>query len=96
MVRRVCREWSAKKNIIVINDEARHGCRPKPDGEEEKLTGDECIEAKKRGEVMSAKQLVLAAACVSRLRVAAGLCNNQVSSDHSQRARLKSLVRDDM
>jgi hypothetical protein len=67
----------AKKNIIVINDEAHHGYRPKPDGEEEKLTGDECIEAKKRGEVMSAKQLVLAAACVSRLRVMAGSSYNR-------------------
>jgi hypothetical protein len=41
MVRRVCRELGAKKNIIVINDEAHHCYRRKPDGEEVKLTGDD-------------------------------------------------------
>ena len=50
MVRRVCRELGNKKNIIVINDEAHHCYRRKPDGEDEKLTGDERIEAKKRDE----------------------------------------------
>ena len=45
MVRRVCRELGNKKNIIVINDEAHHCYRRKPDGEEEKLTGDERKEA---------------------------------------------------
>jgi type III restriction enzyme len=50
MVRRVCRELGNKKNIIVINDEAHHCYRRKPDGEEEKLTGDERIEAKQREE----------------------------------------------
>lgn len=50
MVRRVCRELGAKKNILVINDEAHHCYRRKPDSEEEKLTGDERIEAKKREE----------------------------------------------
>jgi len=50
MVRRVCRELGAKKNIIVINDEAHHCYRRKPDGEEEKLTGDERIEARQREE----------------------------------------------
>jgi len=50
MVRRVCRELGNKKNIIVINDEAHHCYRRKPDGEEEKLTGDERIEAKQRDE----------------------------------------------
>ena len=50
MVRRVCRELGTKKNIIVINDEAHHCYRRKPDGEEEKLTGDERKEAKQRDE----------------------------------------------
>jgi len=77
MVRRVCREWSAQKNIIVINDEAHHGYRRRPDGEEEKLTGDERIEAKKQGEMMSTEQSVMAAACVSRLRVMAASSYNR-------------------
>ena len=53
MVRRVCRELSTKKNIIVINDEAHHCYRRKPDApdvEDEPLTGDERIEAKQRDE----------------------------------------------
>lgn len=50
MVRRVCRELGTKKNILVINDEAHHCYRRKPDGVEEKLTGDERKEAQKREE----------------------------------------------
>lgn len=50
MVRRVCRELSTKKNIIVLNDEAHHCYRLKPDGEDETLTGDERVEAKNREE----------------------------------------------
>ncbi len=50
MVRRVCRELSNKKNIVVINDEAHHCYRRKPDGEDEPLSGDERIEAKHRDE----------------------------------------------
>ena len=50
MVRRVCRELGNKKNIVVINDEAHHCYRRKPDGEEVKLTGDERMEAEKREE----------------------------------------------
>lgn len=50
MVRRVCRELSNKKNIIVINDEAHHCYRRKPDGIDETLTGDDRIEAKSREE----------------------------------------------
>jgi type III restriction enzyme len=50
MVRRVCRELSTKKNIIVLNDEAHHCYRHKPDGEDETLTGDDRIEAKQRDE----------------------------------------------
>jgi len=50
MVRRVCRELGNKKNIVVINDEAHHCYRRKPDAEIEDLTGDERVEAKKRDE----------------------------------------------
>lgn len=50
MVRRVCRELGNKKNIIIINDEAHHCYRRKPDAEEERLTGEERTEAKKREE----------------------------------------------
>ena len=48
MVRRVCRDFGNKKNIIILNDEAHHCYRRKPDAEDEKLTGDERIEAKSR------------------------------------------------
>jgi len=50
MVRRVCRELGNKKNIIVINDEAHHCYRRKPDAEGERLSGDERREADKRAE----------------------------------------------
>lgn len=50
MVRRVCRELGNKKNIIVINDEAHHCYRRKPDGIDEPLTGDDRLEAKSREE----------------------------------------------
>jgi type III restriction enzyme len=50
MVGRVCRELHTKKNIIVLNDEAHHCYRRKPDGEEEQLSGDERDEAKQRDE----------------------------------------------
>jgi type III restriction enzyme len=50
MVRRVCRELGNKKNIVVINDEAHHCYRRKPDAEEAKLTGEERKEAEKRDE----------------------------------------------
>jgi type III restriction enzyme len=50
MVRRVCRELGNKKNIVVVNDEAHHCYRRKPDGETEQLTGDERREAEKREE----------------------------------------------
>ncbi len=48
MVRRVCRELGAKKNIIVLNDEAHHCYRRRPGAEYEKLTGDDRIAAKQR------------------------------------------------
>lgn len=50
MVRRVCRELGNKKNIVVINDEAHHCYRHKPDGEPETLKGDERKEAERREE----------------------------------------------
>ena len=50
MVRRVCRELGNKKNIVIINDEAHHCYRRKPDGIDEPLTGDDRIEAKSREE----------------------------------------------
>ncbi|MBM4458626.1 MAG: restriction endonuclease subunit R [Chloroflexi bacterium] len=50
MVRRVCREFGTKKGIIVINDEAHHCYRRKPDGEDVRLTGDERQEAQRRNE----------------------------------------------
>ena len=48
MVRRVCRELGNKKNIVVLNDEAHHCYRRKPDGEDEGLKGDERKEAEQR------------------------------------------------
>lgn len=45
MVRRVADELMGIKNIIVINDEAHHCYREKPESEEGKLTGDERKEA---------------------------------------------------
>lgn len=50
MVRRVCRELGTKKGIVVINDEAHHCYRRKPDGEEDKLVGDDREEASLREE----------------------------------------------
>jgi type III restriction enzyme len=50
MVRRVCRELANNKNIIVINDEAHHCYRRKPDGEDVNLTGDDRKEAQRREE----------------------------------------------
>ncbi len=50
MVRRACRELGNKKNIIVINDEAHHCYRRKPESDGEKLIGDERKEAERRDE----------------------------------------------
>ena len=50
MVRRACRELGSKKNIIVLNDEAHHCYRRKPETDEEKLSGDERKEAERREE----------------------------------------------
>ncbi|MFB9354248.1 BPTD_3080 family restriction endonuclease [Sneathiella chinensis] len=45
MVRRVAKELMGIKNIVVINDEAHHCYREKPESDEEKLTGDAKKEA---------------------------------------------------
>jgi type III restriction enzyme len=45
MVRRVCRDFGNKKNIIVLNDEAHHCYRRKPDAEGERLSLEERREA---------------------------------------------------
>lgn len=51
MVRRVCRGLGNKKNIVIINDEAHHCYRRKPEGEDfPALKGDERKEAEKREE----------------------------------------------
>ncbi len=50
MVNRVCRELGSKRNVIVLNDEAHHCYRRKPDGEAEALKGEDRIEAEKRNE----------------------------------------------
>lgn len=50
MVRRVCRELGNKRNIVVINDEAHHCYRRRPDFDGEKLSGDERRQAQKRDE----------------------------------------------
>ncbi len=50
VVRRVCRELGAKKNIVVINDEAHHCYRRKPDGDTITLTGEDRAEAEQREE----------------------------------------------
>lgn len=51
MARRVCRGLGNKKNIVVINDEAHHCYRRRPeDADWPKLKGDELREAEKRDE----------------------------------------------
>ncbi|MBE3064760.1 MAG: DEAD/DEAH box helicase family protein, partial [Spirochaetes bacterium] len=50
MVRRVCRELGQKKNIVVINDEAHHCYRRRPEEQVESLSGEERREAAKRDE----------------------------------------------
>ena len=49
MVHRVWGDLRGKRNIVVLNDEAHHCYRHKVDGNE-RLTGDERVEAKKREE----------------------------------------------
>ncbi len=58
MVRRVCRELGTKRNIVVLNDEAHHCYRRRPDtfveaeakAEEKALAGEDRKEAKERDE----------------------------------------------
>lgn len=50
MVRRVCKGLGTKKNIIVINDEAHHCYRRRPDETNSKLKGEERKDAEKRNE----------------------------------------------
>jgi type III restriction enzyme len=50
MVRRVCRILGNKKNLIVINDEAHHCYRRRPEDIDETLTTEEKNEAKARDE----------------------------------------------
>jgi type III restriction enzyme len=50
MVRRVCRDFAGRKGIVVINDEAHHCYRRKPDASDdgERLKGDDRVDAEKR------------------------------------------------
>ncbi|GAB6284902.1 MAG: DEAD/DEAH box helicase family protein [Methanoregula sp.] len=48
MVRRVCREFGTKKNILVINDEAHHCYWKKTEEDADKITGDERKEIESR------------------------------------------------
>jgi type III restriction enzyme len=48
VVRRVCRGLGNRKGVIVINDEAHHCYRSKPETDGQKLVGDERKEAEKR------------------------------------------------
>ncbi len=49
VARRVCRDLGTKRGVVVINDEAHHCYRRKPDSEE-RLRSDERAEAKEREE----------------------------------------------
>lgn len=48
MVRRVCKPFGAKKNIVVLQDECHHCYRKKQAAEEDKLTGEAKKEAEER------------------------------------------------
>jgi len=50
MVRWVCRQLGSKKNVIVINDEAHHCYRERPEPEEGAATADDVSEAKRNAE----------------------------------------------
>jgi type III restriction enzyme len=50
MVRRVCRQLGNKKNIIVINDEAHHCYRQKPDEQVDEVSSEDKAELKARTE----------------------------------------------
>lgn len=50
MVNRVCNDLGKRHEIMVINDEAHHCYRSKPDATKEKMTKEEATEAKARAE----------------------------------------------
>ena len=50
MVRRVCRELGNKQNVVVLNDEAHHCYRHKPEAKKVKMTREERQEAKKQAD----------------------------------------------
>lgn len=50
MVARVCAELGNKKHIVVLNDEAHHCYHRRPIDGDEKLSGDDLLEAKQREE----------------------------------------------
>jgi len=50
LVNRVCRELGSKRNLVVINDEAHHCYRRKPDDAADLLKGEDRTEAEKRNE----------------------------------------------
>ncbi|MCO5192055.1 MAG: DEAD/DEAH box helicase family protein [Anaerolineae bacterium] len=50
MIQRVMPELMSMKNILVLNDEAHHCYREKPESDEGKLTGDDRKEAQKNSE----------------------------------------------
>ncbi len=50
MVRRVCRELGNKRNVVVINDEAHHCYRRRPEAEVERLPTEERAAVKRREE----------------------------------------------
>lgn len=50
VVRRVCRQLGNKRGIIVLNDEAHHCYRSRPDTEDERLKGEDRKEAERRAE----------------------------------------------
>lgn len=50
MLQRACSDLLTMKNVVVINDEAHHCYRERPDDAEEKLTADDRQEAKENNE----------------------------------------------
>src|SRR4029077_12853370 len=50
LVNRVCNDLGKHREIMVINDEAHHCYRVKPDAPKEKMTREEASEAKDRDE----------------------------------------------
>jgi type III restriction enzyme len=50
MVRRVCRAFGSKRNIVVLNDEAHHCYQSAPQAEAEKLSADDRAEVKREAE----------------------------------------------